>query len=279
MMDHEYSMKNKSLVKEIRPPGQVSFPDPVLINDGLKHRIMEKLKDFIISFMNGIGIKNPDLRVSDLEEFTNGYRQNPARDGIGATRYNSLLWLFTFCRCLNPEVVVESGVYIGRSLWTLRKAAPDAKLYAFDINFKPLKFKDASIEYIETDWSQVDIKTKSENDLCYFDDHINNCLRIKQAHERGFKHLIFDDSPTVMNLHHFHFPGVPTAQMLLENNLREGDVITWPLKDKLLRYTYSESHTYNVRDLIDKITVLPSLNKYTGREGSDHFVYVRLKCD
>lgn len=81
---------------------------------------MEDLKAFIISFINGIGIKNPDLNVSDLKEFFNGYRQNPARDGIGATRYNSLLWLFTFCRYLNPEVVVESGVYIGRSLWTLR---------------------------------------------------------------------------------------------------------------------------------------------------------------
>lgn len=172
---------------------------------------------------------------------------------------------------------VESGVYICRSLWTLRKAALGAKLYAFDIHFKFLKFKDASIEYIETDWSKVDIKTKSENDLCYFDGHINNCLRIKQAHERGFKHLIFDDSPSGMNLHHFRFPGVPTAQMLLDKNLMEGDVITWPFKDKLLRYTYSESHTYNVHDLIDKITVLPTLNKYAGREGSDHFVYVRLK--
>ena len=269
-------MKNLSLVKEAQNIDQTHFLDLVTIDDDLEDRILNDLKRFVDDFMKDINIK-PVLSVNDLKEFRTSYWQNPAREGQGATRYNSLLWLFIFCRCLKPALVVESGVFIGRSLWTLRKADPHSKLYAFDINLKTLKFKDTTIEYKEMDWSQSDIKAKSENDFCYFDDHINNCLRIKQANERGFKHLIFDDSPSVMNLHLFRFPGIPTAQMLLDNNLKEGDVITWKWRDKFLQYVHSESYTYDVRHLIDKIVVLPDLKKYTGKSGSDHFVYVRLK--
>jgi hypothetical protein len=278
-MDNKYSMKNVSLVKEVpevQNIEQTSFSDLLLINDDLKYRILANLKGFIDDFMKQIHIE-PILSVADLDDFCTSYRQNPAREGHGATLYNNLLWLFIFCRCLEPDIIVESGVYIGRSLWTLRKAAPQSMLYAFDINFKHLMFRDTAIEYKEMDWGQSDIKAKSENDFCYFDDHINNCLRIKQASEKGFKHLVFDDSPSVMNLHDFRFPGVPTAQMLLDNHIKEGDVITWKWKEKSLQYVHRDANTYAVGDLIDRIVVLPDLKKYTGREGSAHFVYVHLK--
>lgn len=270
-------MKNSSLVEEVPGFEQSAFPGPVLLGDDLKNRISADLKHFIDLFMTGLNIDSRGLTIGDIEDFFTSYPRNPAREGTGSTRYNSLLWLFLFCRVLKPAVIVESGVYIGRSLWTLRKASPDAQLHAFDINLKPLKFHKENIKLKEMDWSQSDVTAKSGNDLCYFDDHINNCLRIKQAKEKGFKHLIFDDSPSIMNLSHFRFPGVPTAQMLLSDNLSEGDVISWKWRDKVLRYVHSESNTYGVREIIEKIVVLPGLETYTGREGSAHFVYVQLK--
>ncbi len=271
-------MKETALVKEVFDADSTFlFADKVSIKEDLRIRILRELNGFINSFFNDLKIIRIELEIKDLLDFLTFYNDNPARDGAGATRYNNLLWLFIFCRCLRPEIIVESGVYIGRSLWTLRKASPGAELYAFDIDLKRLKFHDDSITYREMDWSQYEVQAKSRNDLCYFDDHINNCLRIKQAYERGFKHIIFDDSPSVMNLHSFRFPGVPTAQMILDNNLKEGDVITWKWQDKILRYTHSESYTFAVRDMIERIVVLPNLVKYTGQEGSEHFVYVHLK--
>lgn len=251
--------------------------DGVVLEAGTRLKIAAKLAHFLESMIRAAAPVRGGLSAADLEAFAQVAERNPAPEEKGATRANSLLWLFALCRCLRPEIVVESGAFAGRSLWTLRKAAPDALLYAYDVRLDRLAFRDESILYRKMDWSQDDVRAKSDFDLCYFDDHINNCLRIKQAQERGFRNLVFDDAPSVMNLGRFRFPGVPTAQMIMDNDLEEGDAVVWMRGEETLRYTFAEAHTHGVRDLIERIAVLPDFVKYTGRDGSDHFVYVRLK--
>jgi len=276
-MRNKYSMKEMSLVKEIENDKNRIILGKVLTNKNLNNILIESLMKFINDYFREIGLIGSEITLNDVIEFNNAYNCNPSKNSSGGTRYNDLIWLISFCKHLNPKIVIESGVYSGKSLWMLRKAVPIPKLIAFDLHFKQLKFKDESIHFIESDWSMLDTKAVSNNDLCYFDDHINNCLRIKQAYEKGFKHLIFDDSPSVMNLHRYRYPGVPTAQMLLDNNLTDGDEISWLWKDKFLKYVYKESDTFEVGKLIDKIIVLPSLKKYTGIDEASDFVYVKLK--
>jgi hypothetical protein len=274
-----FAMRNASLI-DASPSESRPLPadrDGVVLEAGTRLKIAAKLARFLESTIRAAAPARGGLSADDLDAFARICDRNPAAEEKGSTRTDSLLWLFAFCRCLRPEVIVESGVRAGRSLWTLRNAAPDAVLYAYDIRLDRMAFRDESIRYRETDWSRDEIRAKSEFDLCYFDDHINNCLRIQQARERGFRNLVFDDAPSVMNLGRFRFPGVPTAQMILDDDLEEGDAVVWTRGEETLRYTFSEAHTYGARDLIERIVVLPDLVKYTGRDGSDHLVYVRLK--
>lgn len=270
-------MHNMSLVKEeIKLSSENFLENSVMIDDKVRDRILASLTEFFKAFLTDIGLSPTRNLYKYIKEFIRLYPLNPAKEGKGATPYNTLLWLFMISRVLQPKIIIESGVYIGRSLWILRQSVPDARLIAFDVNLKHLKFGDKTIEFNEMDWSECDLTAESPTDFCYFDDHINNCLRIRQAYERGFQHLVFDDSPSASNLYHFRYPGVPIAQMLLDNHLGDGDIVKWIWNGKLLSYKHNELSTYGVRDLIKQMAVLPTIKKFTGFSGPKHVVYVQL---
>lgn len=271
-----YAMQGQSLVEELiahstQPSGTIIF------SEAATKRLYSALAEYLNKTLEKtVGVAGRKLSAEDLIRFIELNRKNPVTSEKGVTNDNTLLWLYALTKFIEPEIVVESGVYHGKSLWLLRQAAPNATIYAFDINLKNLKFRDNSIKFYENDWSTIGI-TGGPKTLCYFDDHINNCLRIKQAFERKFVHLVFDDSPCTTNLKHFRYPGVPTAQMLLDEWLRDGDELIWIYNDTPVRYIYRESHTREARNIVNFILPLPSLGNFLGRTfNSLHSTYVKL---
>ena len=98
-------------------------------------------------------------------------------------------------RELNPQVVVESGVWRGQSTWLIEQALPEAKLYCLDVNFSPCEYKSEKAIYWERDFSQCDwSNVDTENAVCFFDDHQNSYARVRDMYFFGFRHGIFDDN-------------------------------------------------------------------------------------
>jgi hypothetical protein len=184
--------------------------------------------------------------------------------------------LFLLARELRPRVIVESGVYYGSSLFTFKNAVPEARIFAFDVNFANLRMRLEGVDYREHDWGHDNVRAESASDLCFFDDHINNCLRIRQSYERGFRHVILDDSPDLGQIHQFRYPAVPTVSMIEKKKWSDGDTVEWNWNGRRLRYTFRTADTFGAQDLIKAAYPFPSLKHWTGMDDAFHY-YVRLK--
>jgi len=248
----------------------------VRLSPGLRDRVLLSFAKRAEEFLS----KELDLSVegidSDVEDFFRLLKSNPARNyQSGSTSDRQNLWLHLLTTQLEPETVVESGVFVGKSLYTLREAAPDASLHAFDIDLGGLKFQDESISYHEYDWSESDVNCDNQLGLCHFDDHINNGRRIREAYERGFKHLVFDDCPRVSEMHSYRYPGAPTAMMIARDELEEGDCVEYHWNEKKLRYQFEPDDTWGAEKVIDTAHYFPPFEE--GGTQVKHFAYVRLK--
>lgn len=191
--------------------------------------------------------------------FTGIYPQRPVLNNVGGGGLVPNYWLFVVTRWLAPDLIVESGVWKGQSSWILRRARPTAVIHAFDISFKNLQYKDDTIRYYECDWMEADIKNNDPGKgLVFFDDHINQAKRVREAYERGYKWLIFDDNVPTGEIYKVGVPALPSIGMLFDPQLKEGAVITWELNGKKHSYTFAEDDTFGARELIDYYLVFPT---------------------
>jgi hypothetical protein len=269
-------MHSVSLVQDI---GAAAL-EPAFIkyraNSTLHSRNMQELLRCVNEFMAKIAIGG-SASVTDLDDYYRAMTYNRAFGILGTTPGNGTIWLFLLARILNPKIIVESGVYHGSSLFTFKNAVPQAKMFAFDINFATLLSRLEGVDYREHDWGLDKVCAETPSDLCFFDDHINNCMRIKQSYERGFRHVVVDDSPDWGEIHQFRYPAVPTMSMIENNKWTDGDTAEWNWNGRRLRYTFRTADTFGVQDVIEGIYRFPSLKRWTGMEDAFHY-YVRLKA-
>jgi hypothetical protein len=137
MMAHD--MHAVSLVQDVGP----AVPTPAFIkfqaNPALHARKMEEPLACVRGFMNTISLK-ATASMNDLNDYFRAMAHNRAFGIPGTTHGNGTLWLFMLARELQPKVIVESGVYHGSSLFTFKNAVPQAKMFAFDVNFDTLTY-------------------------------------------------------------------------------------------------------------------------------------------
>lgn len=272
----KYDMHSVSLVQDIG----MAVPEPLFIkyraNPTLHMRNMQELLHCVHEFLAKIGVPGT-VSMTDLDDYFRAMSHNRAFGILGTTPGNGTIWLFLLARILNPKVIVESGVFHGSSLFTFRNAVPQTKIFAFDINFARLISRLKDVDYREHDWGTDRVCAESSSDLCFFDDHINNCMRIRQSYERGFRHVVVDDSPDLGEIHQFRYPAVPTMSMIENNKWAEGDTVEWNWIGRRLRYTFRMADTFGAKEIIDGIYRFPSLKRWTGMEDAFHY-YVRLKA-
>ena len=246
----------------------------VRMSSSLKNRVLTRFADRAENFLSeelGFSIEEVE---SDITRFFRLLKSNPARSHRhGSTSDRKNLWLHLLVSKLEPDTIVESGVWVGRSLFTLRKASPSSDLHAFDISFENLLFENDSITYHENDWSKSKLEFRNGTGFCYFDDHINNGKRTKEAYEKGFKHLVFDDCPRVSEIGEYRFPGVPTAIMIYKKEMEEGEKVEYSYKDEKIGYTFKKEHVHDSYNLIEKEYYLSSVK---GGKKVKHLAYVKI---
>jgi hypothetical protein len=271
----KYDMHSVSLVQDIGS----ALIEPAFIkyraNPELHTRNMSELLSCVRNFFAEIGLP-ATATLGDLDEYFRTMGRNAAFNAPGTTPGNGTLWLFLLARGLRPPVIVESGVHHGSSLFTLRHAVLTAKIFAFDVTFGNLLTRLDGVDYREHDWGIDDVRATGPSDFCFFDDHINNCMRIRQSFDRGFKHVIVDDSPDLGEIHHFRYPSVPTISMIKNDKWHDGDTAEWNWNGRRLRYTFRIADTFGVTELIEGAHRFPSIKSWTGMDDAYHW-YVRLK--
>ena len=95
----------------------------------------------IVGMREGIYDQNrsfPTISMKDIDDYFRLMSFNRAFGLPITTPGNGTVWLFLLARELQPKTIVESGVYHGSSLYTLRHAVPEAKIFAFDVTFADL---------------------------------------------------------------------------------------------------------------------------------------------
>jgi hypothetical protein len=248
----------------------------VHVSPGLQDRLVERSARDIGAFLADVGLGSGRDLAADIRAFYELRQDNPALTGVhGATGDGLNLWLHMLAREIQPTVMVESGVWVGRSLFSLWRAMPDAALHAFDVSFGKLLWRDESINYHEYDWSKSDVVADG-NGFAYFDDHINNGRRIRESYERGFRHIVFDQCAQPGAVQPYRYPGLPSAVMIAEGVLEDGDVMEWTWRDQLISYRFESSHTCGAEDLIEVCRPLPALEPWLGSRPG-HAAYVRLR--
>jgi len=75
-----------------------------------------------------------DELVGSLPAFWELYETRPILHNDGGMRTPQLFAVWSILRALEPELVVESGVWKGLSTWLIEKACPSARVISIDID-------------------------------------------------------------------------------------------------------------------------------------------------
>lgn len=131
-----------------------------------------------------------------LKEFLELNMHRPVENNKGGMKSTHLFWTWYAVNKIQPDNIIESGVFKGQGTWILRQAAPNAEIFSIDPNLNKRVYIDKEARYFTDDFSIIDWGTyiRGGETLCFFDDHQNAYLRLQQMHWIGFQHAIFEDN-------------------------------------------------------------------------------------
>jgi len=130
-----------------------------------------------------------------LPEFLALYARRPFPSNDGGMAFNHSFALFATIHTLEPELIIESGIWRGHSTWLIEQAAPDTPIVCFDPVQSRIEHHAANATYHSHDFADHDwSKTETADALCLFDDHQNAMARLIDMRWWGFRHALFDDN-------------------------------------------------------------------------------------
>jgi hypothetical protein len=229
-------------------------------------QILENLKrDIHVFFDADKFFKLSKDQIDTLtRDFLALYPSRPLENNTGGCGLVPCYWLFVVARWLQPDLIVESGIWQGQTLWLWRATCPGAEIHGFDIDLNNLKYRDVSIAYHGKDWADFPVRNLDpEKALVFFDDHVNHAKRIQEAHKKGFQWLIFDDNVDPTEFWKVGIPPAPTIRMLLDRNIESGTSFFWEVKGKEQSYVFREQDCTSARLLIDCTVEFPTATKLT----------------
>ncbi len=262
------------------PPDAWPFPrtQPELAR--LKREILQLVEPALFEAADRLAWHRPEATASEIERFLEVYARRPLASNRHGSGFNDSLWLWLVARWLGPEMILESGTFMGHSAWLFRMACPDARIETHDVELPPAgRLRAAGVAYHLADLGGA--KTRADDpakSLCFFDDHISHALRLRQARERGFQLALFDDNFPSWQLHATGAPPIPSLSMLLsEESLTNG--IEWQRNGKHYGYDAAEDlarEREEARTLVAASYSFPDLAQVTRLPPGSNLTLVRL---
>ena len=150
----------------------------------------------------------------------------------GGVREDDFVNLRCLAELLGVTSYIESGVFVGSSLFAAHRNPNVERIVAIDPNLERLKFTDSNegrtLYVKDRDFGELGNDCIDRGALVYFDDHISSTKRVREAHEFGLTHLAFDDSVGVLGITQRLYPATPTIGMLRRRHcLEPGDWFSW----------------------------------------------------
>lgn len=210
-----------------------------------------------------------DLNVlrTIVEEFDEHYLRAPIRQTIGGSGYNGAVILFSFVRLMDPNMIVESGVFKGFTTWVLRLAAPQADIHSFDVDLSQLEYRDDSVNFYNHNWLEANLNGDDKS-LIFFDDHINQARRIIEANSNGFSTIIFDDDFALSAPYIDTENIIPTVSMICDELIDSVEKIEWAVGQKKFKAHVDQHQVQQARACILSLDRLPTLANETGFNSS-----------
>ena len=133
--------------------------------------------------------------IQYLDDFLKVYDLRPVKNNLGGMGINHSFALYSVLRAIDPQLVVESGVWMGQSTYIIEKAVPNAQIICLDPNPSKKVFSSKNAKYFTEDFAGIDwTKFDISNSLCFFDDHQNAYNRLMEMKWWGFSKAIFEDN-------------------------------------------------------------------------------------
>lgn len=220
---------------------------------------------------------SPERIGPSVRRFLHVYGGRPIADNASGSRFNACVWLYVLTRLLGPRLVIESGTHRGQSAWLFRVAARRARIVTFDISHEALQYRAPDVDYRLEDWSKAALPPVMPAEaLGFFDDHVDQARRVREAWERGFRWLIFDDNIPAHALFATGRPPAPTISMLYDTSLRDGEEVTWTRHGRPRSLRIDRAACDAARRLIAGWSILPDLHAVTGFRPQLGLTVVRL---
>jgi hypothetical protein len=228
---------------------------------------------FSLNYVPSISKLDPQRLVSDFFET---FSTRILTDNTHGSGFHNAFWIYLFARVMDPELIVESGVWKAHTTWLLEQACPDAAIYGFDRNLKHVEYEDLKAILIEKDWNTYQFpEFDPDRALVFFDCHVNHAKRLLEASEKGFKHLLFDDNPPVYKIFS-HVPGIPTAAMLQSGVGIDTPEISWVWNRKEFSREIDREEARKAKELIKIHHTLPDVGGPTRYGGFAFLTYVQI---
>ena len=143
-------------------------------------------------------ITNEKLR-GRIKEFYGLYLNRPIAVNRGGMLSPQMFPSWYVLKVMQPEYIIESGVFQGQGTYFFRKACPEAKIICIEPRPEQIIHRDLKAEYYkedfkDIDWDKIIPVNERENTLLHFDDHQNAFERIKHMKKLGFKYVMFEDN-------------------------------------------------------------------------------------
>ena len=159
---------------------------------------------------------------------------------MGGISEKDFLLLWCFHKYFKTKLYIESGVYMGSSLYAAISGAKNAEIIGIDPNLKNLKLpKDITSKcnlINDKDFSEINFpEIKSKKTIVFFDDHINAADRIIESFNKGFKYLIFDDANGLEGISQRLYPAFPSIPIIMTSYLiSTKDEFNWIYKKRII---------------------------------------------
>lgn len=190
--------------------------------------------------------------LADLDEFLMSVNFQEINMNDGGMKLPDMFSFYFLLKKLNPEVVIESGVWNGQSTKLIRETLGNVQIISLDP--RPIQgYTDQNTTYYVgdnfKDFKDLDLSSFDMNKvLCFFDDHQNQAQRLIQCIDKNVKHIFFNDNYPVNCGSHF------SLQHLLNNDQRNVFNIE-------TQYSYS-INTFPQIDLANTFNIIKRLDKY-----------------